>query len=224
MRQNWKLALAGLALAPVLVASAASATAYVENISASPSDLSCGSAGGMETCVAFTEVFLPPNFGTGTYLGGSGIVYLHDGDTMTIDLSYTSPLLVPGSATESVAFAGLIDYNGSQTSVPTGGSTSYTTLAGYSGPASPATNLTSMNYAGAGGFGVTLGGNPGPFSTTGLTSLITITHGDANPIVIVEYGYQIGVPEPATWAIMILGFGLVGAAVRAAHRRPAIRA
>ena len=32
-------------------------------------------------------------------------------------------------------------------------------------------------------------------------------------------GHGGGVPEPATWAMMLLGFGGVGAALRAAHRR-----
>ena len=32
------------------------------------------------------------------------------------------------------------------------------------------------------------------------------------------------VPEPATWAVMLLGFGGVGAAMRARHRKQALAA
>ena len=31
-----------------------------------------------------------------------------------------------------------------------------------------------------------------------------------------------GIPEPATWAMMLLGFGLVGGAMRSARRRPTL--
>ena len=33
-------------------------------------------------------------------------------------------------------------------------------------------------------------------------------------------GFVIGVPEPATWAMMIVGFGLVGVTLRSSRRRP----
>ncbi|MBS0488498.1 MAG: PEPxxWA-CTERM sorting domain-containing protein, partial [Proteobacteria bacterium] len=48
----------------------------------------------------------------------------------------------------------------------------------------------------------------------------------------VDYGQQYtwaqfslsAVPEPATWAMMIIGFGVVGSTVRASRRRTALSA
>ena len=48
-------------------------------------------------------------------------------------------------------------------------------------------------------------------TTGGASSLATVTFGAAPPVG--------EVPEPATWAMMIGGFGLVGGAMRSARRR-----
>jgi len=213
------LTLAGLALTPVLAASAASAAAYVENISANPASLTCVTASGHETCSGYASLYLPADPGaTGTWLGGSGVVILHDNDTMTINLSYTSPLHVPNSAVESAAYVTLYDWNGIVSSQPTGGSTTTSTLANYVGPASPGTSYSSINYTAAGGYGPGLGGSQGPFSITGMNSVITITHGDPYEIISVAYGYQFAVPELATWSLIIVGIGAAGGMLRARRR------
>jgi PEP-CTERM motif len=49
---------------------------------------------------------------------------------------------------------------------------------------------------------------------TPQTPTVAFSHG--------EDGFQVGVPEPATWTIMLAGFALAGAALRAAARRSPI--
>ena len=87
-----------------------------------------------------------------------------------------------------------------------------------------------LNVIGSGGIpGAGGGGGPGAtsffgvFSSTGNISRIVITDGDDNDIFPdANLGYdsfrfqmaQAGVPEPATWALMIAGFGLMGQVVR----------
>ena len=72
-----------------------------------------------------------------------------------------------------------------------------------------------INDTGAGVTGNLVNGPNGPSGTTGYDLAATLT-------------YQVApsttgaVPEPGAWALMILGFGGVGASLRARHRRPAI--
>jgi len=87
-----------------------------------------------------------------------------------------------------------------------------------------------LNVIGSGGIpGAGGGGGPGAtsffgvFSSTGNISRIVITDGDDNDIFPdANLGYdsfrfqmtQAAVPEPATWALIIAGFGLTGGALR----------
>ncbi|QDZ08977.1 PEP-CTERM sorting domain-containing protein [Sphingomonas panacisoli] len=51
--------------------------------------------------------------------------------------------------------------------------------------------------------------------------------GALSPLPGGGYGYPAavsGVPEPATWAMMIMGFGLIGAAMRRRHATPLVLA
>jgi opacity protein-like surface antigen len=84
-------------------------------------------------------------------------------------------------------------------------------------------------YSGAGGTGTLLGslsgllGNPfafSPFSIplSGVAHSVVIT-GTPGTLGFDDLRFTTGVPEPATWALMIGGFGLAGAALR--RRRPA---
>lgn len=59
------------------------------------------------------------------------------------------------------------------------------------------------------------------FDFTTPTSFITLTNtqGFSNAAIYEDGG---GVPEPATWAMMVLGFGAVGFAVRRSRRRKAL--
>ncbi len=50
------------------------------------------------------------------------------------------------------------------------------------------------------------------FFTYGLTA--RRNEGDVNPFYLRQLAAEIGVPEPATWAMLIAGFGMVGVSLR----------
>ena len=59
---------------------------------------------------------------------------------------------------------------------------------------------------------------------TGLTSFTSLTFTDSvsnQPAFEFDIG-QAAVPEPATWAMMLVGFGGMGAAIRAKRRKLAL--
>nr|WP_243450482.1 PEPxxWA-CTERM sorting domain-containing protein [Polymorphobacter glacialis] len=62
------------------------------------------------------------------------------------------------------------------------------------------------------------------FASAGIKSfsIYQITTGTGDGIVLENFGFTAGtaVPEPASWALLIAGFGLTGAAMR--RRRQAI--
>lgn len=94
--------------------------------------------------------------------------------------------------------------------------------------------VTSAKYTGALGFGKLMNFTDTGFSFTGISFNITFTPGHygedyplttsvtPNTFVVVQnsaISEGAAIPEPATWAMMIIGFGAVGAAAR--RRRPA---
>ena len=60
---------------------------------------------------------------------------------------------------------------------------------------------------------------PGALTAPGLHNSIILD--DQQATLRVSVVDSLAVPEPATWAMMILGVGMAGAAVRAQRRRPA---
>ena len=56
---------------------------------------------------------------------------------------------------------------------------------------------------------------PGSYSITGIATLSPFQGGDGG----IQLVSAAAVPEPGTWAMMILGFGFVGGAMRSAKRR-----
>ncbi|HEY2048099.1 MAG TPA: PEPxxWA-CTERM sorting domain-containing protein [Caulobacteraceae bacterium] len=225
------MSLTTLAMACLAIATAdgAEAATYTETISDNPSTFICSTGDDLKTCYGYIFMFPPSPTGTGTLISGSGAFYAKTGDTVDIDLRYSSPLYVPkgtgiGPATSDnhpydVAFALLYEWNGSQFNISTGPSSSVSSIIGYVGPS----DLTSSdkNHRYIGGF-VGFGGSfltpVAPFSITGLDSTITVLTGDANPVYEVAYGYQITVPEPASWAVLLVGLSIVGAALRTRRR------
>lgn len=56
------------------------------------------------------------------------------------------------------------------------------------------------------------------FGTGGVTSVDLNQNGFSNAVIVTPPG---GVPEPATWGMMLLGFGAAGSALRRSRRRNA---
>jgi hypothetical protein len=57
-------------------------------------------------------------------------------------------------------------------------------------------------------------------TASGAGNLVTEFQTEAGGYASVEYTYfNRGVPEPATWALMMSGMGMVGTALRRRHKR-----
>jgi len=200
----------------------ASAASYIEGISADPSSFTCKPvANGLKTCGAYT-VFeaVQPAGGSGQYNGGSGFFTANPGDSVTVEVSYSSPMFVPNAKNISLVYVDLYDFNSDTqvASLPQKTADVYSVLTNYRGPPNPYFAFQESFYGASAGHYFTAG-NPGAFSIDGIDSTFQFVEGDALPIVLAAYGYEISVPEPATWAMMLLGFGGLGAALRTARKR-----
>ena len=186
------------------VASTPSAAAvYTYNFTFNPAATTCVTANDLYYCAEFYAVTPPTD---------------NPGDQYRINVTLTSPLTIPGSSTESEFYAGFYDSTatyGYPDSNALQSSTS--TVLGYVGPPGL---ITSATYSDAGyvGFAGFFGPNPG-FSLTGLDSTVTVDTQDPYPLVQGVVSSFVVVPEPTTWAITLLGVGLVGARMRRARRK-----
>ena len=149
------------------------------------------------------------------------------GDVFNVSVTTLSgaPLVVPGSAVENGIYVSF--YNALATFenggpgpvrakslvVPLG---LITTAIGppFGGP-----QVTSQKngYLGAAGYSTVFGAPNHGFSVTGLNASLEVVTPDVLPTIGISVGYYWRpdpVPEPATWAMMIMGFGLAGAALR----------
>jgi hypothetical protein len=204
----------------LIAAGTASATNYIEQITANPADFTCSVAGGLQTCGAYT-VFENPQTdgGVGHYNGGNGIFFANAGDVVTVNVGFSSTLHVPTSRTVSLVYVDLFAY------VPADGSSYlpqkiadvFSTAINYNGPADPYFAFEDTDYSASVGHDFDAG-NVGAFSIDGIDSTFFIQEGNPDEIVLAAYGFQIGVPEPATWAMMLFGFGGLGAALRSTRR------
>lgn len=212
-------ACAGAAL--MMAGGAASATNYLEQISANPADFTCTVAGGLQTCGAYTVFEDPqPAGGAGYYGGGNGFFFADAGDSVTVEITYYgSRLYVPTSPTVSLAYVDLYAY------IPTDGA-SYlpqkpadvvSLLFDYSGAPNPYGAYQSSDYSASAGH-YFAAGSVGAFSIDAIYSTFDFLQGNPDEIILAAYGYQVGVPEPGTWAIMLLGFGGLGAVLRGARK------
>src|SRR5215472_12446157 len=123
-----------LGLALVGSASGAFATMYSDSFTVNPSSFKCNRYGHTELCGSFS--LLTP-FRT-----------LNAGDQLTETVTYTSPLVVPGSGSEDVMYLALIDLNnvsGPGSPGPDKASVS-SILQGYSGPSNPFTTYNTAGY------------------------------------------------------------------------------
>ena len=215
-----RLMAAACSVAAMLSGGAASAANYVESISADPSNFSCSTVAGLKTCDAYT-LFTPsqPSGASGTYNGGSGFFFANPSDTVTVDVSYSSAVKVPNSKTVSLVYIDLfaltpttdVGYLPLKTSVVD------SVLTNYVGPSGYYFNYLATDYSASAGHYFS-SGNPGAFSIDGIDSTFDIIQGNPDIIALAVYGYQAGVPEPSTWAILLLGFGGLGAVLRGRRR------
>ena len=210
MRRFGKLVLT-LGVAIFGCVSAASATMYSDSFTVNPSSFVCNRFGHTELCGSFSPF--------------QNLRTLNAGDQLTESVTYTSPLVVPGSNSEDVLYLALIDiHDAGGPAVPGADQASVSsTLQGYSGPSNPFTTYTTIGYldeyVAAAGFCCGSGPNSG-FSFTGVTTDFSILTSDPSPIVGLAYGYSVTlVPEPATWAILLASLLGMGAMLRSVRRR-----
>jgi PEP-CTERM motif len=105
-----------------------------------------------------------------------------------------------------VRFATALDDSGQPIGTQIGGNFGTPTLAGHTAPFGSLVGRI-------GGVYQTLGANfSGPAWNTGTLELFYFD--STTPDNFGEIAFNISVPEPGSWALMILGFGLVGAAIR----------
>ena len=214
---------AGAALTVVASASAASAAPIDWNAWSNTFTTSAtsGSATGTAGSVGVTysgeleNLFLGyPSWGpAGTFNGGTisnapspsdGIVQLFGGGAVVDTITFSHPVTNPVMAIWSLGQGGIdasFQFRDEPFAVESGGPSNE-----YAGQ--------SITKSGDAVFGIE--GN-GTIQFFGTYSQITWT----NPVFENWYGFDVGVqavPEPATWAIMLMGFGGLGAAMRSRRR------
>ena len=138
---------------------------------------------------------------------------------------FTTAANFGGTSAPNIAYTsspvGILDY-----------SAGFTSLAFSAGVFAPGTFSV---YSGLGGTGTLLGSltignppaNPFAFFSTGVTfagvGKSVLVSGGEGSIGWDDVTLGVGaVPEPTTWAMMLIGFGFIGAALRSAKRNPKI--
>ena len=197
-----------LGLSAVLVATLAltptraGATSYVYSATEDPTTATCVSG----NCFIVTE-----------FWGPSGGPTLNAGDTVTLDVTFTSPFIVGGANEQSAIFGAVLDTNyfNCAQSLPSCGpltsdsATSTETLAGYIGPAIN----NGPNTFPAPGFYTAYSFVDGPnsgFSVTGFDATFNINNSDPSSIYAIAVESQLtNVPEPGTLGMLLLGIALM---------------
>jgi hypothetical protein len=86
----------------------------------------------------------------------------------------------------------------------------------------PSGLITSFSSSYDGYYGIVGFASPNPgFSVTGLNSTVDVLTQDPFPLVALIVGWQATVPEPATWAMILVGLGGLGAAMRSRRQQTA---
>ncbi|HEV2044253.1 MAG TPA: PEPxxWA-CTERM sorting domain-containing protein [Sphingomicrobium sp.] len=176
----------------------------------------------------------------GAYSSGLGVTNNNEGNgssssTHTIDnLGQRDFVLLVFNQLVNVSSANLNPFNISSTADDNDALVSFATLAGaFTSPTPTAVSLASPVWASLMGVDYNVAGN---MSSPYLTSLASAGSygnvwliGGASPNLDAnDDGFKLraitvttAVPEPATWAMMLVGFGLAGASLRRRNRRPA---
>ena len=181
------LGMASVVLAGSLgLARAASATSYSDSFTADPTTFNCGYFTNVEICGGFSLLAAPR--------------ILNTGDQVVENITYSTPLNVPGSTANNVAYVGLFDSKvvGGPSLPGPNQNTFSSVVSGYAGPPAPLLgtfNNSSLHaYYGIVGFGFGYGEpNPG-FSISGMTTTFGILTGDPDVIVGTDYGYTVALP------------------------------
>jgi hypothetical protein len=192
----------------ISMAPMANATVYMLSLSGDPTT---GSYGAFDSGGAHYQTF---SLDLG--LGGALPFTVGQDDEIVTTIALTSPLTVPG--VNDYQFLG-VNFNGPTppVGVSTTGSFTFTGLTGS------APNPTSNNCGNCASDLFGQSGTGASFSFTGLTSDVTFpTLTSPYTIDDVSISYQVdsvAAPEPAAWALMLIGFGGLGALAR---RRAAV--
>ncbi len=216
---NIRLASAGVAAIVAVLGVTAPAAATVYDLTLTGSIVN-------ETSSSFAVGRVTLGFGT-LVLDGFTPFTIASGDVVNIGVTLDGPFNVPLSVL-SPGFGQFFGVNlfGTNESGPTGASNTGSIL--FSG-LTPA-NLTNPQNSSCGNCLSALISQPvGPqFTFTGLHSTTNVA-GEFAPFDLTgaSISYQVtlaapGVPEPAAWALMIGGLGLVGGAMRRRSRAPAL--
>jgi hypothetical protein len=194
--------LAALAVALAFTPARAGANTYTYSATEDPTTASCVSG----DCFIVTQFF-----------GPSGGPTLNAGDTVTLDVTFTSPFTVAGATEQSAIFGAVLDTNyfNCAQGLPSCGpltsdsATSTETLPGYMGPAIN----NGPNTFSAPGFYTAYSFVDGPnsgFSATGFDATFNINNSDPSSIYAIAVESQVtNAPEPGTLGLVLLGVALM---------------
>jgi hypothetical protein len=134
-----------------------------------------------------------------------------DGETFTGAFSYTAPTFITGTFTQ-IPVASLSSCSAVGSLGPaTCGDQFFTQDSSFDhvefGLASPFVTGINYNFA------------PGVFAAAGTYATVSFGAEQAGTLVVTDLGA--GVPEPAAWSMMLIGFGAIGLVARTARRRMA---
>jgi hypothetical protein len=194
------------AIAAIGAAAPAGATTYNETIAFDPTSLTCGDFDGDKLCTQVVQ------FGS--------VNPANPGDIYNVTVTMSSALTVPGSRYQDLVLVNLLQPGATFGPGAIGPyvAKSHITMSGYAGPPNPisggGTTAWDQGYLALAGFGGGYGVPNAGFSLTGLTAQIKLVTPDSNGLQAVAFTISQGIPEPATWAMMILGLGAAGGILR----------
>jgi len=120
----------------------------------------------------------------------------------------TTPTPTPTSTSTTTTTTG--------TTTSSTSSTSSSTHKHHHAPTPTPTPSTGDLGGGSGDFGQALAGDPPPVIGSGPSGSINLPGGTVDAV---DHPHDPAVPEPATWAMMLVGFGAAGVAMRRGRKK-----